>query len=232
MGLAHQPKIPSDDLYLCIDPSDVKSYSGGTSLRDRSGRGNNGTLVNGPSLQNRGKKRTALQFDGSNDYTTIPYFNLNSPTELSIGGWFRKMSGGANYETVLHQSTNTSIGGSAYWFGVAADDKICATIGARVSGIGWSAGLTDVVVSYNKWYHVFACWNGSTVYVYINGEQVKSYSLSTYSDPGTVTRIGASGDATGYLFSGNIGPVYLYRKYLTGDDVRLNYNSKKDKYHD
>ena len=228
MGFSRGPNIVRDGLVLALDAGAVRSYPGsGTTWYDLSGNGNNGTLYNDPTFDSA--NGGSLSFDGTNDYTSISYPVFSSPTQLTIGGWFRKVSGGSNYETVLHQSTDTTIGGSAYWFGVALDDTITATIGAR-TGVGWSAGQTNIVVDYNKWYNVFASWNGSSVTVYVNGEFNKSYSLTTYSDPGTVTRIGASGDASGYLFSGFVGPTFIYTKALTSQEVSQNYNAQKSRF--
>lgn len=203
------------------------TFETGGGWKDLSANSNHGELVNG--VQYDSSNKGSLVFDGVNDYVSITYPVFTSPTALTIGGWFRKVSGGTNYETVLHQSTDTSIGSSAYWFGVDLNDKITATIGAR-TGVGWNAGQTTIVVSYDKWYSVFASWDGSSVKVYVNGELIKSYSLNTYTDPGTVTRIGASGDASGYLFSGYVGPTFIYNRALTSQEVLQNYNALKDRF--
>ena len=224
------PNIVTEGLVLALDAGNKKSYPGsGTTWTDLSGNGNNGTLTNMSATPLDSGNGGSLEFDGVNDYVSITYPVFTSPTALTIGGWFRKVSGGANYETVLHQSTDTSIGGSAYWFGVDLNDNITATIGAR-TGVGWSAGQTNIVVSYDKWYSVFASWDGSSVKVYVNGELIKSYSLSTYTDPGTVTRIGASGDASGYLFSGYVGPTFIYNRALTPQEIQQNYNATKSRF--
>ena len=222
------PHIVTDGLALYLDAANPKSYSGtGTTWYDKSGNGNNGTLINGPTFDSG--NGGSIVFDGVNDYTTINYPVFTSPTELTIGGFFTKLSGGATYETVLHQGANTSIGTSAYWFGVDLNDKLVATIGAT-TGVGWAAGQTATTAVYGAYYYLVASWNGTTVSVYINGVFNKSYSLSTYSDPGTVTRIGASGDASGYLFSGNVGIVHIYTKALTAQEVLQNYNATKSRF--
>ena len=48
MGLPHSPHIVRDNLILYVDAGNVKSYSGsGTTWKDLSGNGHDGTLVNG-----------------------------------------------------------------------------------------------------------------------------------------------------------------------------------------
>ena len=71
MALSHSPKIVTDGLVLCLDAGDGKSYSGsGTTWYDRSGNGNNGILVNGPTFDSN--NRGAIVFDGVNDHVSIP----------------------------------------------------------------------------------------------------------------------------------------------------------------
>ena len=47
MGLAHSPRIVTDELVLALDAGNTKSYPGsGTTWTDLSGKGNNGDLTN------------------------------------------------------------------------------------------------------------------------------------------------------------------------------------------
>jgi hypothetical protein len=51
MGLGHSPRIVTDGLVLCLDAANARSYPGtGTTWTDRSGNGNDGTLINGPTF--------------------------------------------------------------------------------------------------------------------------------------------------------------------------------------
>ena len=79
MGLTHSPKIVRDGLVLHLDAANVKSYPGsGTTWKDLSGQGNNGTLV-GPtfSAENKGN----LIFDGISDIVNTPVV-LESPVDI------------------------------------------------------------------------------------------------------------------------------------------------------
>ena len=67
MALSHSPSIVTNGLVLCLDAANSKSYPGsGTTWTDLSGRGNNGTLVNGVGY-NSGNLGS-LVFDGVDDY--------------------------------------------------------------------------------------------------------------------------------------------------------------------
>lgn len=169
------------------------------------------------SLQQR-----ALTFDGVDDYVKIDNVVVSSPASLTISSWFKKESGGSNYECVLHQGTGNTIGASAYWMGVDLDDYLTATIGANTS-VGWSAGKTTTIATYGQWYYLAAVWDGSIVRVYLNGEYNKQYNLGSYDSLITPTRIGASADGTNCQFKGVIDEVRIYERALGAEEIALHY---------
>jgi len=214
--------IVTDGLVLNLDAGFTPSYpTTGNTWYDLSGDGNDGTLLNGPTFNSNGW----IDFDGVNDWCNIPNTNLvpGNVTSLTVGGIWKRNGDGANYETILHQSSNTSIGNSAYWFGYDLNNKVTATIGAR-QGVGWSAGQTNINADIGKWFYTVASWNGSTVSVWVNGILKVTYNLSTYTNPGTVTRLGASGDASGYLANGSIANIHINpNKAFTESEMLTNY---------
>ena len=231
MALAHSPKIITDGLVLCLDAADRKSYPGtGTAWYDRSGNGHNATLNNGPTFNSA--NGGSIDFDGSNDYATITDVIIANPTSLTVGGWFNRNGNGANYETALHHSTDNTIGNSSYWFGLQTDtNKIVGTIGARESGIGWAAGLTDVVANVGVWHHVITTWDGTNVRTYVDGVLKKTYALSSYTNLTTPTRVGASADGSGYVMNASIANVFISKnKSFTAEEVSQNYNATKSRF--
>ena len=70
MSLFHSPSLVTSGLVLCLDAGNPKSYPGsGTTWTDLSGRGNHGTLVNGPTFNSA--NGGSIVFDGSNDYVEL-----------------------------------------------------------------------------------------------------------------------------------------------------------------
>ena len=61
------PNLEVEGLVLCLDAANTNSYPGsGTTWTDTSGKGNDGTLTNGPTFSSDyGGK---FNFDNSNDY--------------------------------------------------------------------------------------------------------------------------------------------------------------------
>lgn len=228
MALAHSPKIVTDNLALLLDAGNIKSYPGtGTAWSDLSGNGYNVTLVNGPVYNSA--DGGSIDFDGTNDYGIINDVIVSSPTALSIGGWFKHNGSGSNFEMVLHHGETTAVGSSRYFFGLSDTDNITATIGAIT--VGWEAGETTTIATLDTWYFVTATWDGTTVRVYINGNFIKQYSLASYSNITTPTRIGSSGSGTGYSMNGSISDVFIYtNKALTPEEININFNALRGRY--
>lgn len=79
-------------LVLCLDAGNTKSYPGsGTTWTDLSGRGNTGTLTNGPTYSSA--NGGSIVFDGTNDYVSTNY-TQTSVTGYTIDVWFKSTDTG------------------------------------------------------------------------------------------------------------------------------------------
>ena len=88
MAVGYNPKIVTDNLILALDAANIKSYPGsGTTWTDLSGKGNNGTLVNGPTF-NSGNSGS-IEFDGTNDSISLgPQINSDiTETDITVSFW-------------------------------------------------------------------------------------------------------------------------------------------------
>ena len=87
MALAHNPRIVTDGLVLCLDAGNPKSYPGtGTSWYDLSKTGAVATAVNGPTFNT-----DKFYFDGTNDYfyldDSLYYGGGSTLSEMSVFAW-------------------------------------------------------------------------------------------------------------------------------------------------
>jgi hypothetical protein len=99
MGLSHSPSIITQNLVLCLDAGNPKSYPGsGTAWTDLSGNGNTGTLVNGVGY-NSGNLGS-LVFDGSNDHITSS-FATTSGQAVTYAGWLYSTETTATYRNFV-----------------------------------------------------------------------------------------------------------------------------------
>ena len=107
MSLGHGASIVRNGLVLYLDAANPKSYPGsGTTWKDLSGNGNNGTLVNGPTFNSA--NGGSIVFDGTNDYVITT--NLLNPTtnpNESVFVWFNPTAAGQIVSELGQATINT-----------------------------------------------------------------------------------------------------------------------------
>ncbi|MEA3295898.1 MAG: LamG domain-containing protein, partial [Patescibacteria group bacterium] len=156
--------------------------------------------------------------------------SLNITDAITVSAWVKRTSDTPiGWKTPLHRGPNTSVGSSMFFIGLeeGANYQIVSTIGAGSPGIGWTPGATGVTAQLDTWYYVVNSWDGIIAKVYVNGVKKTEYALASadfVTDPSAVTRIGASGDATGYLFNGSIDDVRIYNRALSAGEVEMLYD--------
>ena len=104
MALAHSPSTVMNGLVLCLDAANSKSYPGsGDTWFDLSGRGNNGTLVNGVGYDSGNGGSFSL--DGVDDYSSVPSTNgldlSGTSTSLTVSCWARTTDTGLAFQNLV-----------------------------------------------------------------------------------------------------------------------------------
>ena len=217
--------------YLCINDNadDEFSVLGWLSSRNTSprssnvitditGRGNNGTLTNGPvlSLGNSG----SLIFDGSNDCVVVnSNASILSSTAYTKIAWFNTNN--------LSASNNIISGGNsgqhAFW--LASSNKLQS--GHNSS---WSTVISTTTISANTWYCGAVTFNTTSGWnLYLNGAlENTNASTTTFTGNGEIL-IGAFGTGTN-VFSGNISNVQAYNRVLTASEIQQNFNANRGRF--
>lgn len=168
-----------------------------------------------------GLRQGCYTFDGVNDYLKVTDNFTSGFTAMTLSLWIKPTAGGVDYRCALHKGPDSSIGAAEYWAGVSAGGLLTATIGAVTAG--WAAGETTTAAVMGTWYMLSATWNGTTVRVYINGNEVKSYALASKASLVQPTRFGASADGTSYQYAGSIQDARFYSRALTAAELKLLY---------
>jgi hypothetical protein len=215
MAFIHSPKIVTDGLVLALDAGNVKSYaSGSTTWLDKSGRGNNGTLINGPTF-NSGNGGSIV-FDGVDDYCLLPvdigngyaqitseilFVPLNLTTNkdwkfiIASGDSLTSSPATSVFTMGFNQLTSTvnipsNFLGLNLWFGVNTGPN-STRVRAIVDNTAWSGYLSGVAVSVNHPnltvgtpIHITGVYNGVDTVLYVNG----SLSATSISQPDGVNR--------------------------------------------
>lgn len=202
----------------------------GTVASDVSGRGNSGTLTNGP-VPSIGKVGQSLQFDGSNDYVQVPYSAALAPTSaVSFGTWFKTTNKTLSQKIL----SKTESGGYAIVINEAVGScngtSLVGFVGVLAPGMTYFGACYDRSnITDNQWHHVMTTYDGETVLLYLDGAQVASNATPsgpiTYSTNNTLC-IGTEPSATcgvTQFFSGNIDEARVYNRALSAAEVKQLY---------
>lgn len=221
--VADVENIVTNGLVLYLDAGRVASYGGdGTTWRDLSGQGNNGTLQNGVgfTVDDGG----SLIFDGVNDYIIIPSLNL-TPSSFSCEAILR-FSGSFSIDKNGIFSLNYSYPNSGYLIRTQNNNLIVFSDYGSESQV-----LSNSTFSSNSIYHIIVTQNANIVSIYINGNLDISASLTNpLLLPSVQSHIGIRGIPIGSYFEGNISIAKVYNRALTASEVLQNYEATKGRY--
>lgn len=170
-----------------------------------------GTLTNSPTWQAAGGKiGGALQFDGVDDYVSIPSVVLSSPFTFSF--WMKRtVDLGADYMSIFTQDMYAGVWEDPNTFSITVYDGGGGTL------------IRGGSVPTNVWTHVTITDDGTTSRLYINGVQVNTSS----------NRLGFTLNSFGYDYGGGSDTTYqgllddvrVYSVVLTADEVKNLYLS-------
>ena len=220
MGITYNPRTITDGLVLCLDAGNSKSYPGsGTTWTDLSGRGNTGTLTNGPTYSSA--NGGSIVFDGVDDAISLP--KITPTSGASFSAWIYINGSNSNFGAIFANWSNT-IGNQAYWIGTV--NGVSSTITIYFSG-ALIYNITSLPL--NTWMLLTITHNGSTSIGYINGIQ-RGSGASSLSASTNNTSIGYDITRTNYPFKGNISQASIYNRVLSAAEVSQNYNALKSRY--
>ena len=224
------PDIIEDNLVLCLDAANTKSYtsSSATTWTDMSDSGNTTTLSGATyNSDNSGN----ILFDGSNDYAT---FNPGSDIAFGTGTFavefWAKFDGEGPFYFIdtrnSGQTTNWCLFVNSYekteWY--TGSSSLFHTSGDMPT---WSTGD-------NGWNHIVFSREGTgsnQFKAYINGEYKTAVTDTTnYSNSSTEASLGRRYSNAEFL-DGRIAVCKIYKgKGLTAVEVKQNFNELKGRF--
>jgi len=165
---------------------------------DKSGQGNDGTLVNGSTINlTGGKIGGGAVYDGDGGYVDLPRGAFDSLTEGTVSAWIKRdISGvGVIHPIIGAQDGSTNIG-YLYWIRIV-DDKVRIRVRTGSSGTNAISANGSTVLDANKWHHiVYTVESGVGNKYFVNGKQE--------------TMIYETGDSTNTEFFNAVGGASLY----------------------
>ncbi len=158
-----------------------------------------------------------LTFDGKNDYVEIPYQSELNPAQFTLSCWAKVTGKQRQWRSPITSRSGNPLGG--YMLYAGANNKWQFWLG---NGKKWVTLVgSDIVLQ--AWTHVAATYDGSTMKLYVNGEQVGTpvegkIKLNT-SDP---LRIGAgkTEGKAGYFFGGQVAEVQIWDRVKSPEEIK------------
>ena len=198
----------------------------GSVAYDSSTYGNDGTLANTPTWAT-GKVGSGLQFDGSDDYVSVPDDNsLDITDEITIEAWVRINDFSSKGYMLAKNFGDFGDGGEmAYAVYIHQNESLMVVLDDVEEN-------TQYTVPTGQWKHLVLTWDGSIITLFVDGSETwstsKSGSLST-NDQRLV--IGARNDSGGpdtvNHFNGIIDELRIHSIALSAAEVQVRYDDTK-----
>ena len=226
MALQHSPSIVTSGHVMCLDAAKRRSYSGsGTDWNDVSGTGNNGTLLNGVSYEST--NNGTLVFNGIDQYSSVPQSATNNITsnQITFGSWcFPTISNKCQHMVVKNVGESRQYG---MWLSQNGTSQIFRNLNGVVAQTNVSIS-TDWGV--NVWNYIILVYNGSTIKIYLNGNEVFS-EAATGNIVTTSSNVNIGGEPSqAFFFSGKISNAIIYNQALSASQVLQNFNAYRGRY--
>lgn len=215
MGRNHSPRIITDGLVLCLDAANIKSYSGsGNTVINLVQSSSSANLVGGAYVSNN-----VFVLDGTDDTITVSNFELRRNHTISC--WIRP-------ETfsffMLGHGTDGFSSAALHVF------LTTTTIEYRMWANDFSASVSPIA---NAWYNFTFTYQHTSPYtrnIYLNGELIGTYDGSQYVGTGNF-RFGALYSSGGTEYGqGNFGPVSIYSRILSAEEIKQNFNALRGRF--
>ncbi len=198
----------------------------GTTVIDSAGN-MNGTARN--MSWSGGKFGSAGSFNGSSSYVVVNYSDaLNLTNQVTIEAWVKPIIG-TRMVIIARYWYNSTVNDRSYEFGINASGNVEFALNSNGTQAGATWLYSAATVPNNTWSHVLALSNGTTMMIFINGQQdsnIATAPASIYNSNRSV-QIGAwtydPSGTTAYYFNGTIDEVRILNKSLTVDEVQSDY---------
>lgn len=216
----HVPKFITGGMTVRYEIGENNSYSGGSSIVDLIGTAN-ATIFNNPSYVQTGTKYLNL-LSGSSNY--IRTGNIGATYNQSVFLWIYPTSNGVVLAELGQATINTAYQNSNI-------EMVSGTL--RFSIWNTPTIISSVATPLNMWHYVGLTYDGTTLRAYVNGVQAGSVNSARIPPSNLYYGIGAvSSTNMGNGGYGNFrfGAFHYYKRALSLNEVKLNYESTKANY--
>ena len=199
----------------------------GQVVHDFSGYGNDGQLGSTPAADDNDPSwipgvllGSALRFDG-NDFVKIPDAASLEPAKITVAAWFRGTSSPGQFKYIVSKGANSCLTGS---YGLYSSQNggmafyVADTPGTFVRSPEAPESVWD-----GTWHHAAGTFDGSTVRLFIDGQEVGSGTPSTaainYGQPDGGGLIGNYHGSCDLFLTGDVDGVKIWSTALPVNDI-------------
>jgi hypothetical protein len=195
----------------------VAAYSfdegSGDTVADASGNGLDG-VISGALWTNPGRFGSALLFDGIDDSVTIaasPTLQLSSGMTLSA--WVHPTTMQSGWRAIVQKDVDS------YSLHASGDmGPLHPAGGGTFDGMGGYV-TGPVAIPVNAWSHLALTYDGETLHLYVNGEEISSMPQVGGLEADTAP-LQIGGNAYGEYFAGLIDEVRIYDRALSPSEIQ------------
>jgi len=202
------------------------STNDGAIVRDASGNGQHGTMVNS-KWRPAGPQGGYCYFDGNGDYIDVGYgVNFPAWSQYSISLWFLSDGGGDNTGYGQKLLDKTSVNHDAHLRmtpSVPGDNGyISYSLYEAGHGTGVGSYPAHQVRGDNLWHHIVLVRNGSSATCWFDGKQEGNVNNAMSVNSAAPLYIGFSASSDSYqrrYWSGFIDEVRIYNRVISSNEV-------------
>ena len=216
------PDIVTAGLILNLDAGNPYSYNpdntGSTVWTDVTYNTTGGTLVNGTYYTGG-----TMVFDGVDDYVNCgTQIDLSQYSAFSVDIWVNPKSL-TGFKSAFAFANNPSGTGWQHWIGTNGNNFY-----AEMRSGGSDRALSASGAVLNTWSHITTVWNGTTLFLYINGVERTSIAASAITNTVKTLYIGYFPGFT--VWDGFVSNTKIYNRALTQAEIIQNFNALRGRY--
>ena len=220
--------VPAARADTCVAPTDGLvgwwkfDDGGGTTAADSSGNGLTATLYNSP-VWTAGKIGDAVNFLGGSDYVSVPDSpSLGGMSALTVSAWAYLTNGTA--QQVIASKRHSGSPYYSYILSVANNNPSFGVVNS--SSAEATASDNTASVPNNQWFFLVGVYDGSQVYIYLNGSLIgwQSALTGTVFDSNGNLNFGV-GATPGTSLDGKVDDVRIYNRALSATEIQQLYNA-------
>lgn len=228
MSVSNGPSIITSGLVFSVDAADKNSYPGsGTTWRDLSGNGNNGTLTNGPTFSSA--NQGSIVFDGTDDFVIN-----SSTTNIPVGNSDRTICVWVYPETNTSNFVQIGTGGGGNQIYLFSSYIFTPLTYVFTDGVNTPNNIIisgEAIPTFNSWNYLVFTSAGQNYNYYKNAiNRLSGTWPVTINTVGQKVVIGKRDENEANTLDGNIASVQIYNRALSASEVAQNYSATKTRF--